>query len=344
MSKRDEIAQRVLGKLAAREPAATPKAPPPPRAMNTFIGQVGAQMTQGFAARVEVLERERAEGRVVLKLDPKTVRFSHLANRHELSLKTSDADFKALKDDLRANGQEFPIKVKAVDGDADHEFEVIAGHRRLLACRELDAEVAGGFPVFAVLDGTAAELKVHALKMYRENALRKDLSPFETGTMFRRWLIEGLFATQKELADALGLSTPTVSHYLGIAELPPEILNAFRDPRTISLRWINDLAPALKTQRAALIAAAQRLARATPAPDPEAVLRELLAATKGRGRKTARPEAETVKVGGKSLYTISWKGSRVSLKFGKQVDAGIVGDAQEAVKAFLTQWLKKRVE
>jgi hypothetical protein len=49
-------------------------------------------------------------------------------------------------------------------------------------------------------------------------------------------------------------------------------------------------------------------------------------------------------MGGKSLYTISWKGSRVSLKFGKQVDPEIVEDAQEAVKAFLTQWLKKRVE
>ncbi len=159
MSKRDDIAQRVLGKLAARD-AATPETPPRPRAMNTFIGQVGAQMTQGFAARVEVLERERADGHVVLKLDPKTVRFSHLANRHELSLKTSDADYKALKDDLRANGQEYPIKVKTIEGDAEHEFEVIAGHRRLQACRELAAEVAGGFPIFAILDGTAAELKV----------------------------------------------------------------------------------------------------------------------------------------------------------------------------------------
>jgi hypothetical protein len=41
MSKRDDIAQRVLGKLAARE-AATPETPPRPRAMNTFIGQVGS--------------------------------------------------------------------------------------------------------------------------------------------------------------------------------------------------------------------------------------------------------------------------------------------------------------
>jgi ParB family chromosome partitioning protein len=341
MSKRDEIAQRVLGKLAEQEPA--PASPPRPRVMNTFIGQVGAQMTQGFAARVEELERERAEGRVVLRLDPKTVRFSQLANRHELSLKASDADFRALKDDLRQNGQEFPIKVKAIEGDATHEFEVVAGHRRLQACRELDTERPGGFPVFAVLDGTAAELRAHALKMYRENALRKDLSPYETGTMFRRWLAEGLFATQKELAETLGLSTPTVSHYLAVADLPAEILRAFRDPRAISLRWVNELGPALKSHGKAVLEAAGRLARMNPAPEPEAVLRELLAAAKGRGRRAVRPEAETVKIGGKSLYTISWKGSRVALKFGKQVDAATVGEAQDAVKAFLTQWLKKRV-
>ena len=55
-------------------------------------------------------------------------------------------------------------------------------------------------------------------------------------------------------------------------------------------------------------------------------------------------QAETVKIGGKSLYTISWKGSRVSLKFGKQVAPALIDEAQESLKQFLTGWLKKRVK
>ena len=341
MSKRDEIAQRVLDKLANREvPEATA---PRPRPMNTFIGQLGQEVAQGYAARVADLERERANGLVVLKLDPKTVRFSSIANRHERSLKVSDEDFKALKDDLRENGQEFPIKVKAVTDDPAAPFEVVAGHRRLMACRELDATETGGFAVYAILDSQAGELRKHALKMYRENAIRKDLSAYETGRMFRKWLEQRFFATQAELAAAVHLDPATVSQYLAVAELPVEILQAFGDPRAVSLRWMQALAGVLRTSRATVLATAARIARQSPRPAADAVLAELLSTSRG-GKRRGGPEAETVKIGGKSLYTISWKGSRVSLKFGKQVEDEIVGEAQDALKQFLTGWLKKRVK
>ena len=342
MSKRDEIAQRVLGKLVNRDATAEP-VPARPRPMSTFIGQLGQEVAQGYAAKVADLERERANGLVVLKLDPKQVRFSTFANRHERSLRTSDADFKALKEDLLEHGQEFPIKVKAVSDDPAFPFEVVAGHRRLVACRELDAADPSGFPIYAVLDSQARELKKHALKMYRENAIRKDLSAWETGRMFRRWLDEKLFTTQAELAAAVHLDPASVSQYLAVAELPTEVLQAFGDPRVVSLRWMQTLSPALKASRTQVLANAARIGKLTPRPAPDAVLAELLAVGKA-GKRRGGPEAETVKVGGKSLYTISWKGSRVSLKFGKQVDADTVGEVQEAVKQFVTGWLKKRVK
>ena len=345
MSKRDEIAQRVLGKLIQKDAgeAPAPGATPRPRPMNTFIGKAGEEVAQGYAARVDKLERERAQGLVVLKLDPKSIRFSRIANRHERSLRATDEDFAALRQDLLDNGQEFPIKVKAVNDEPGCLYEVVSGHRRLKACQELDLAIPGGFPVYAVLDAQANELKTHALKMYRENAIRKDLSAFETGRMFRRWLEEKLFSTQAELAAAVKLDPASVTQYLAVGDLPSEVLKAFGDPRAISQRWMQTLSPALKASRAAVLAEAARLANATPRPSPDAVLAALVAA--GRpGKRRGGPEAETVKLGGKSLYTISWKGSRVGLKFGKQVEAGLVEEAQDALKQFLTGWLKKRLK
>jgi len=216
-------------------------------------------------------------------------------------------------------------------------------HRRHAACLALDAETEGGFRILAIVDAKASETRDLVLKMYRENEERYDLSAFEKGRMFARWLEQGLFAEQQELAAHVRLSPATVSQYLAVAELPDAVVEAFGDPRSISMRWMQALAAALKTAPAAVLANAARVAKQSPRPEPETVLKELIAVGRTAKRRGG-PEAETVKMGGKSLYTISWKGSRVSLKFGKQVEGALVGEAQEALKQFLSEWLKKRVK
>ena len=152
MSKRDDIAQRVLDKVNQRSASLEP---PRPRVMGTFIGQVGQQMTAGFAARVEELERERREGFVILSLDPKTIRRSEQANRHALSLAVADTDFAALKDSLRRDGQIMPVSVRLVAGDPKHAYELVSGHRRHEAALQLDRELPAGFELRAVLDTAA---------------------------------------------------------------------------------------------------------------------------------------------------------------------------------------------
>src|ERR1700691_2608741 len=152
MSKRDDIAQRVLGKLQRRD---APAEPARPRVMSTFIGQVGAQMTAGFAARVEDLERERREGLVILALDPKIIRRGEHADRHVLSLQESDADFLALKASLKRDGQIMPVSVRPIENDPAHTFELVSGHRRHEAALQLDREIEGGYTLRAVLDSAA---------------------------------------------------------------------------------------------------------------------------------------------------------------------------------------------
>src|ERR1700690_1510153 len=171
MSKREDINKAVLGD-APPSPAPTPL-----RALSVpFVARIAQAGAQGLLEENQKLKAERSAGRVVLELDPKRVRFSSIANRDERGLNVKDKAFLELKTDLAQSGQEFPIKVRAIEGDPAHEFEVVAGHRRLKACLELDHERPGGFRVLAILDANTAELKHIALKMYRENKIREDLS------------------------------------------------------------------------------------------------------------------------------------------------------------------------
>lgn len=341
MSKRDEINKAVMGVgPAAPSPAARPVAVP-------FVARVAQAGAQGLLEENQRLKAERADGRVVLVLDPKRVRFGALANRDERSLNIKDEAFRELKNDLAESGQEFPIKVRAVEGDDAHEFEVIAGHRRLRAALELDRERAEGFKVLAILDAHAAELKALALKMYRENKVRADLSPYEYGRTFRRWLDAGIFKTQAEVAVAAKLSQPAVSFYLGVAELPKEVHAAFGDPRMISLRWMQEISRHLKADEAGVLARARELARQNPRPDAEKVFQALTAAPVAAAEKrrgTTPTRSDSFKLNNKVVYTFGRKDGRFSVKLGKLVDKSLQKELAEDLQEFLRGWLTKRMK
>jgi ParB family transcriptional regulator, chromosome partitioning protein len=342
MSKRDDINKAVLG-----VPASSPSSPTPLRALSVpFVARIAQAGAQGLLEENRQLKAERSSGRVVLELDPKRVRFSSIANRDERSLNVKDAAFLELKTDLAQSGQEFPIKVRAIEGDPAHEFEVVAGHRRLKACLELDRETEGGFPVLAILDANTAELKHIALKMYRENKVREDLSPYEYGRMFRKWLDAGVFKTQSEIAAATRLSQPSVSVYTAVYELPREIHAAFGDPRVISMRWIQELAKALKADEAGVLGLARELARLVPKPPAEAIYEQLTnpATSSGKARRGNPTRTESFKLDNKVVYTFGRKEGRFAVKLGRLVDKSLQKELAEDLQEFLRGWLTKRMK
>jgi ParB family chromosome partitioning protein len=288
------------------------------------------------------LETERAGGFVVLRLDPKRVRASEFANRHARSLEAGDPAFVALKDDIRRRGQLDPIRVRPLAGVPNQDYEIVYGHRRHAVALALDAETEGGFRVLALLDASAADAREHVLKMHSENFARSDLSPFEYGQMYASWLDAGCFKTQGEIAAAVGLDQSVISTYLRIATLPAPVLAAFRDPRTIALRWARDLAAALKAAEPRVLAAADEIAGRAGTPDPQSVLRELVAAATIR-REARTAKTETVKVRGKTLYTMGQRGDGLVLKFGSLVDRALAAEARDELKEHLTKWLTRRV-
>lgn len=273
------------------------------------------------ADRASVLESQRNEALADLKswdgakptrlLDTSQVRRSRFANRHESNF--TGAAFEQLKREIQeAQGNVQPIKVRPV-GDADGKgalYEVVYGHRRLEACRQL------GLPVLAVIDNL--DDRTLFMEMERENRERADLSPWEQGVMYARALDCGLFSSNRQLANALGVDHSNLGKSLALARLPAEIVEAFATPLDIQLRWAPLLNKALETDAEGTKRRARTISKARKPIGSKAVLDQLLSpvAPTGsvesdeRGRRSialGRERAATVAYGARGQATVKFK-------------------------------------
>ena len=315
---------------------------PRPSGPMSFVARAGQQAAGGLAAEIERLKEERGSGMVILRLDPTTIGLTEFANRHALSLSIKDEKFQKLKENIKRNGQDTPVRVRPAAAGSKTEYELVEGHRRHAAILQLNKETDGGFRILARLDAKAAEAKDLVLKMYRENAEREDLSAYETGGMFAQWLATGIYKSQREIGVATSLHETTVGQYVAIAELPAEVIAAFRDPRTIAVRWSKDLARVCRERLKITLARASKLAKLDPTPEAEAVFKTLTAEGVAGGSKPHRSKlSESVKVDDKVLFTIALKGGRLTLN-PRQIEDEDLPALYEDLKAYAYKWLKTR--
>jgi ParB family chromosome partitioning protein len=312
----------------------------------TFVGRVGLQTGLGFAAENERLKAERADGMVLLRLDPKLIGRSEFANRHDRSLDRDDPALRQLHESIRLHGQDTPIRVRPALPDSEKEYEIVEGHRRHAVILELDRDTEGGYPILARLDAKASESKDLVLKMYRENAERADLSPFETGFMFQQWLSSGVFASQRAIGEAVGQSEATTSRYIAIAALPDFVLRAFGDPRVIALRWASDLTRICRQFPDDARRLAETLPTA-PATTAEGVFAALMRvandARASTPAKTARA-SEAIKQGNKVLFELSAREGRYGIRLGKYVDKKLHQPLRRDLREWLQAWLREHSE
>lgn len=351
MKDKRSVGDDVLSDLDEAMKAGTLSAAlPAPRVLATPT-KLGREMLEGAGqtiarqkAKIDELLAERGEGLVLLRLDPKAIGRTAFANRHALSLESDDEAFAALTTSIATHGQDTPVRVRPAAEESGVPYELVEGHRRHAACLLLDAERPGGFPILARLDAKAADSKDLVLKMYRENAERQDLSPYEYGRMFQSWLDAGVFARQLDLAEAVKLSEGSISHYLNVAALPASVLAAFGDPRRIPVRWGADLHRVAKAHRAALDAAAAELAALEPKPTPEAVYRALVAVGAQPGKRTGALREESVKIKGKVAFSLTRGSGRITVKFGKTIDREFQKDVGDAIKEAAERILSERLK
>lgn len=227
-------AEATSHKPVAAAPAVT--APAPSKMPITGPGQFAAFMAKESDALQENAELKaqltKWDGALpVQSLDPNLIDDSKWANRHADSFRAEE--FVQLKEEIRsAGGNVQPIKVRP-HPTKPGRFEVVFGHRRLRACKELGLKVKA-----MVVTQSDQELFID---MDRENRSREDLRPYEQGAMYLKAIKDGLFKTQAELAAATGASTATVNQSITIAKLPAKVLAAFKSPLDIQYRWAKPL-------------------------------------------------------------------------------------------------------
>lgn len=319
---------------SAERPALTPR----------HLGPIAEQANlyvEHVALRAKHYDEAKAKGLLLVQLDPKTIRATKFKNRSDRSLLLHDPKFVKLTKSLAAHGQETPIRVRPVKDALPFEFEIVSGHRRHAACLALDASTNKGFPIVAIVDADVNETRDLVLKMYRENAEREDLSAHETGMMFKHWLDAKVLPTQEAIATETGQSKQNVGKYIALASLPDFVVAAFRDHRVISLRWSSELAGACQSRGPELKTLADELAKRNPAPTPEAVFSELIAAVPKKKSGTARA-SESIKEGNKVLFELSAREGRYGIRLGKHVDKRLRKELQTDLKEWLHAWLKAR--
>lgn len=168
-------------------------------------------------------------------------------------------DLDQLAASIRRHGVLQPIVVSRSAGG----YELVAGHRRVLAAR-----LAGRTSIPAVIRDDVTDRLELALV---ENVQRSDLNALEEGRAYRL-LMETYGLTQQQLGERVGRSQSTIANTLRILEAPQILQDALVEGR-ISEGHLRALLP-LRTSDTS-VALAEVIARALSVREAEALARRL---------------------------------------------------------------------
>lgn len=123
-----------------------------------------------------------------------------------------------LAQSIREHGIIQPITVRRL---SPNSYQLIAGERRLQACRIAGVQKAPAF----IREANDEQLIEFALI---ENIQREDLNPVEIALAYQRLMSEcGL--TIERVGEKVGKKRPTINNYLRLLKLPPEIQKGIRE-------------------------------------------------------------------------------------------------------------------
>lgn len=122
-----------------------------------------------------------------------------------------------LADSIRVHGVIQPITVRQL---GPGRFQLISGERRLRASRMAGLE---RIPAYVRKANDQEMLEIGLI----ENIQREDLNPMEIAINYQR-LIDECGLRHEELAQRVGKERSTVTNYLRLLKLPPEVQDALR--------------------------------------------------------------------------------------------------------------------
>jgi len=157
-----------------------------------------------------------------------------------------NAALEELAASIRTHGVIQPLTVRRVSAE---QFQLIAGERRLRAAKLAGLE---SVPAYVLLTDDQGMIEIALI----ENIQREDLNALDVAISLNRLLTE-CDLTHESLSDRVGKDRSTVTNYLRLLKLPPEIQQALRNEalsmgHARALAGISDLALQLTVFRQVL--------------------------------------------------------------------------------------------
>ena len=125
-----------------------------------------------------------------------------------------------LSESIKIHGVIQPITVRKIEGN---KYQLIAGERRLRA-----SKLAGKGEIPAYVRAASDQESIEIALI--ENIQREDLNPLEIAINYKR-LMDECDLTQDKLAERLSKNRSTVTNFIRLLKLPPDIQAALRDNR-----------------------------------------------------------------------------------------------------------------
>lgn len=270
-----------------------PYAPPPVPRMVSAVPATAEQQRQR-ARGTTLLGRESALARVAsgevrqvtqLLLDPARVRIWP-GNARSYAHLTEESCRELIDSIIAEGGQKVPAVVRRVEGDPEHDYEVIAGTRRHWSISWLRAHSYPDMQFVAQVAQIDDEAAFRLADL--ENRARQDVSDLERARNYAAALKDHYGSHLTRMAERLKLSKGWLSKMLKVASLPDAVIAAFASPAEVQLKPAYPLAQALddetradaiqqEAQRISAEQAERREAGQPPLPSPEVIARLLAA-------------------------------------------------------------------
>jgi ParB/RepB/Spo0J family partition protein len=206
-----------------------------------------------------------------------------------------------------SNGQQTPVLGRSLPRDPDYDVELIYGARRLFVARHLNV------PLKVELRTLTDREAIIAMDI--ENRQRKDISAYERGLSFTRWMQSKHFKSQDEIAKALEISASQVSRLIKVSRLPSVVVGAFPNPAELRESWGLELYEACQdtSKRRQVVERARAIVRDPGNSTPESVYEKLMFGQKRRSGRGSRNQDEIVKDDfGEPLFRIRYRKALVA--------------------------------
>lgn len=242
----------------------------------------------------------------------------------------SQGEFTELVENLRNNPLVTPITVRPVN---DGKYEIVSGHNRVAAFREL-----GRASILAVvMDAEDVQADLNA---FYANLLQPSLPDYEKFLGFCMIKAHRPELTHEEIADMAGISRQQVTKLMAFSALPDQGLKALeQNPRALGANAAADLASLAKAGKADQVTKAIEMLSVGEIDQATAIYQVTKAATAPTQKSSkAKAEMRTVKQGRTTYCNLRRAEKMIRLDFKTPEEAAT---AEQAIYELLESIAKK---